>query len=239
MKWLAVLGAAGFAAGFFGPIVFVPEANQGPLVGIFVSGPAGVVIGFALFGVCSLLSVAPRTQWRLLLGAAAAGVALTLLAVQPEPALRGRIYDAAVESCERPIDTEPAVLRDWGERMARVTWAAPRTGWQRDMHAALAAAPGVVIIARIARQNAVLENRKPWNRGVIVAAGWQPGTEAKSLYVASGSCAQYTAGQRLRGFERYDVPDRIEAPKEWPPTKLESVLDASVWEPVPPDYARF
>lgn len=40
-----VCGGLGFAIGFFGPLIFMPEANQGPLMGIFVTGPAGVLIG--------------------------------------------------------------------------------------------------------------------------------------------------------------------------------------------------
>ncbi len=36
----------GFSLGFFGPIVFSPESNQGPLVGILVTGPLGFIIGF-------------------------------------------------------------------------------------------------------------------------------------------------------------------------------------------------
>jgi hypothetical protein len=40
-----LLGGIGFAAGFFGPIVFAPGANQGPLLGIFITGPAGFVLG--------------------------------------------------------------------------------------------------------------------------------------------------------------------------------------------------
>jgi hypothetical protein len=41
-----ILGVLGFVAGFFGPIIFTPEANQGPLLGIFITGPAGAVLGF-------------------------------------------------------------------------------------------------------------------------------------------------------------------------------------------------
>jgi hypothetical protein len=40
-----LIGFAGFAAGFFGPIIFTPEANQGPLLGIFITGPLGAVSG--------------------------------------------------------------------------------------------------------------------------------------------------------------------------------------------------
>jgi hypothetical protein len=40
-----VVGAIGFVGGFFGPIVFAPDANQGPLLGIFITGPLGAVLG--------------------------------------------------------------------------------------------------------------------------------------------------------------------------------------------------
>ena len=40
-----VLGATGFCAGFFGPIIFAPGANQGPLLGIFITGPLGFILG--------------------------------------------------------------------------------------------------------------------------------------------------------------------------------------------------
>ena len=39
------VGFAGFAAGFFGPLLLTPEANQGPLLGIFITGPLGAVVG--------------------------------------------------------------------------------------------------------------------------------------------------------------------------------------------------
>jgi len=41
----AIVGSVGFAAGFFGPIIFMPDSNQGPLLGIFITGPLGFVVG--------------------------------------------------------------------------------------------------------------------------------------------------------------------------------------------------
>jgi hypothetical protein len=46
----AVLGAAwcgliGFVGGFFGPMIFAPDANQGPMLGLFITGPGGFVLG--------------------------------------------------------------------------------------------------------------------------------------------------------------------------------------------------
>src|SRR5258705_751072 len=40
-----IVGAAGFVVGFVGPIIFAPDANQGPLLGIFITGPLGFLIG--------------------------------------------------------------------------------------------------------------------------------------------------------------------------------------------------
>lgn len=40
-----IVGGFGFAAGFFGPIIFLPGANQGPLLGIFITGPLGFLLG--------------------------------------------------------------------------------------------------------------------------------------------------------------------------------------------------
>lgn len=44
----AIVGGIAFAAGFFGPIIFTPNANQGPLLGIFFTGPIGSLAGTIL-----------------------------------------------------------------------------------------------------------------------------------------------------------------------------------------------
>ncbi|MFN3717005.1 MAG: multidrug ABC transporter permease [Thiobacillus sp.] len=41
----AIVGGLGFVPGFFGPMIFAPEANQGPLPGIFITGPGGGMAG--------------------------------------------------------------------------------------------------------------------------------------------------------------------------------------------------
>jgi len=49
IKWAviggAALGAIGFIGGFAGPLIFAPEANQGPLLGIVITGPLGFLAG--------------------------------------------------------------------------------------------------------------------------------------------------------------------------------------------------
>jgi hypothetical protein len=43
--WSFAVGAICFAAGFFGPMILAPGANQGPLLGILITGPLGVLAG--------------------------------------------------------------------------------------------------------------------------------------------------------------------------------------------------
>jgi hypothetical protein len=45
MRGAFIVGGVAFAAGFVGPVIFQPKANQGPLLGIFVTGPMGFVLG--------------------------------------------------------------------------------------------------------------------------------------------------------------------------------------------------
>ena len=39
------VGGITFLIGFVGPMIVTPEANQGPLLGIFITGPAGFCLG--------------------------------------------------------------------------------------------------------------------------------------------------------------------------------------------------
>ena len=45
LLWAAIAGGAGFVAGFFLPMLLMPAANQGPLLGIFITGPLGFILG--------------------------------------------------------------------------------------------------------------------------------------------------------------------------------------------------
>ena len=238
LKWPLLLGAAGFAAGFFGPILFSPEANQGPLVGILMSGPAGALLGFVLLGVCTVIGVSPRLQWRMLVGTAIAGALAVLVLVQPEPALRGYVMDLEVESCATPIDTEPQVIDYWTKRIANVTWAAARPGWQQDMHRTLREAPGAILTTRVRSQISVWENRKPWNRGSLLATAGRNAPEESSFYDPNGACADFPVGHEFRAFEKYELNGRITPPKQWPPSERDSVILVSPIVAVPAQFAR-
>ncbi len=44
LRWAIVLGAIGFLGGFVGPVIVTPEANQGPLLGLLITGPLGFIL---------------------------------------------------------------------------------------------------------------------------------------------------------------------------------------------------
>src|SRR5690348_5916270 len=59
----AVVGAVGFVVGYVGPLIFMPDASQGPLIGIFVTGPLGFIVGIiagALVGALTKEKQDPR-----------------------------------------------------------------------------------------------------------------------------------------------------------------------------------
>src|SRR3954463_11072611 len=102
LLWFLVLGGVGFVAGFFGPIILVPEANQGPLLGIFISGPGGAVLGLVLGGICRALKVPTRRQWGALTLSAVLLALTTLSFCLPGPELRGYALEVQINKCQPP-----------------------------------------------------------------------------------------------------------------------------------------
>jgi hypothetical protein len=64
--WTVVLGIVGFLSGFVGPILLAPDANQGPLLGLFLTGPGGLIVGAMLGSLASLLRLSRKTNIRAL-----------------------------------------------------------------------------------------------------------------------------------------------------------------------------
>jgi len=50
VKTALLTGGTGFLIGFVGPLIFYPEANQGPLIGIFITGPISFLGGLITGG---------------------------------------------------------------------------------------------------------------------------------------------------------------------------------------------
>jgi hypothetical protein len=57
-----VVGMVGFFAGFVGPILLRPDSPQGPLLGIFFTGPLGTVVGAVLGALLGVVAATPRAR---------------------------------------------------------------------------------------------------------------------------------------------------------------------------------
>lgn len=238
--WVVALGGAGFVAGFFGPMIFNPDSNLGPIVGLLFSGPAGAVAGLVL-GVLLNFARVPRAVQMKVLGGACTVLALgTLLYVLPEPARVADIIDATVEECSPPRAFAKEVLAEWESAVARVTWHSPDPNWKSKALENVERAPGVVLTMRIERQATIYRHRKPWNAGKRFISEWQTPTETKRYYASDEgwSCAPYLSRERQLYMPFTDSPaDAVKTgPREWPPTKVTSLLRLMELGPVPEIY---
>ncbi len=227
-----LLGAVGFCAGFFGPIALNPDANQGPLVGILITGPGGLIVGAILGAVLGAIGVERRPALATLASVAILFGAGTLICCLPEPAYRATVMEFDVVRCEPPAARKAEALDYWEKRAAAVTWAAPRAGWKDDFDGLAASDPGVVLTVKLVRSASVLENRRPWNKGTFAAG---PGRRdlPDAYFLRGASCAALPAGVRGPWITK-DEPS-----KQWPPETLTGLLHVLTLEPAPANYAAF
>jgi uncharacterized membrane protein YeaQ/YmgE (transglycosylase-associated protein family) len=60
-----MLGLTGFVIGFFGPMRFHAGSNQGPMLGIFITGPGGVLLGGLIGGALKISRPDWPARWRI------------------------------------------------------------------------------------------------------------------------------------------------------------------------------
>jgi hypothetical protein len=239
--WAAVLGGTGFAAGFLGPIALNPEANQGPLVGIFISGPLGALAGLALGTIFRFLPVTDRLRLRALVLVSTVLALGTLYYCLPEPKVRDYVIEAEVEDCTAPARGFAAALAEWEEAVAYATWVTPPPDWRDTARRSVERDPGRVLTMRVVRRSTIYEHRKPWDAGRLTASAWIEPDEAERYYArdADRDCAAYRGRGRALYMPFTDSPaDRIEPAAVWPPTDTTSFLRLMELRPVPPEYTR-
>jgi hypothetical protein len=241
LRWALVLGAVGFAAGFFGPMVLSPESNIGPIIGILFSGPGGALAG-AILGVLFGALRVSQARRRQVLGVAC--VVLTIVTLYyslPEPAVRGFVIDAQVDACAPPAEGLEAALAQWEQAVARVTWAAPAPNWNETATSNVQHDPGVVLTMRIRRKSAILRHRQPWDRNQTSADPWVAVDESKQYYADNegSACAPYLARQRQLYWPAVDPDSDPTKPAAiWPPTDTLGFLQLQTLGPVPAEYQR-
>jgi len=231
-----VLGAVGFSCGFFGPMILSPDANQGPLIGILISGPGGALLGLVLGVIVTAVGLSARIARRLLITTSLVLAGVTLYASTPAPQYVGRIVDAEVADCAAPTSVVDAAMARWDSQVRRVTWATARAGWKEDLRGLAMRDGGVVLQIRVLRERLVYENQKPWNRGTFLHLPWQDKNAVERYYARFGGadCAGYSDVARALYFASAEA----ETAPAWPPRALPNLLGLNVLQVVPPTYSE-
>jgi len=230
--WALALGAVGFACGFFCPIALNPGSNQGPLLGLFITGPGSAMFGLVAGVVARWLPLMVRQRWRALGALCIASAAGILFFCLPGPELRARIIDAAMRGCESPAQAAEAATAKWEKRIAEVTWGPPRKDWKNDVARMLQADPGVVLDVYMTQSRDICENQKPWNTGTRFAGAWRERNEPQRFFArfSGASCEAYLA----TGRQLYlPISDGTNA---WPPDFLPNYLGLQVLAAVPGEF---
>jgi hypothetical protein len=232
--WVLVLGGVGFIAGFFGPMALRPEANQGPMVGIFITGPGGALLGLFMGALFRFLPVTNTRRYQALAATAATLAVGTLLYCLPPPDTEGVLFEGTVLKCEMPEELKFAAIQYWEERFLAAPWGEVRAGWRREFDDLIRSNPGVVLTFDVQRQQRILRHRKPWNSGRLTLQSWPP-TDPTVRYFADfagGSCGSY--GEELPTlYVRYEQRSHA-----WPPDVLPNLLGVSQVEEAPSRLLR-
>jgi hypothetical protein len=229
--WTLLLGGIGFTCGFLGPILLNPEANQGPLLGIIITGPGGALLGLALGLAFKWLPIAPRAKWLTLIGTGAVGGLTVLFFCFPEPKAIGYVIDGQVAKCVAPEERIHEAVVYWDKRIEAAPWGKVREGWKQDTERMLRD-EGVVLDLTTTREASVLEHRKPWNRGKVALSAWHAPREQQSYFARfNGSdCAAYQSDLGLLYMTTG------QGSSAWPPTDLQNFLGLALIDPLPGRY---
>lgn len=225
--WALAVGFTGFVAGFFGPIVLNPEANQGPLLGLFITGPGGA-LGGAVLGTLLRFTQFPRSVHAKALIATCLLFGLgTVYFCLPGPKALAHVIDADVVDCSRPSEFAREALETWQDAVQRTTWYTPPVDWQQVALRNLNTDTGLVLTMRIARRAAFYQHRKPWDFGRRSIGPWEAVESPERYYVneRDGDCTTYLARPRQLyvPFVRSAI-STTEASRVWPPTDVTSFL---------------
>jgi uncharacterized membrane protein YeaQ/YmgE (transglycosylase-associated protein family) len=231
-RWTVVLGITGFLSGFIGSMILAPDANQGPLLGILITGPTGALLGSVLGVAAALAKLSPRSEARALAATTTIVALVTLYFCVPSPRLHATVVEGEVRSCV-PAESLRAETVDRLNRLAAARPVPEQVAWAKKFDEELTAKPGVVIGVHVYRDAQLYEKQARWNRGRMVARPWRDG-EKDERYFASdpgSECADYPLGSR----SKFVVSGNIGI---WRPYGIAEMLDLKVAAPLPVDYAN-
>jgi hypothetical protein len=232
LLWAILLGAVGLVGGFLAPLAIAPEANQGPLVGLLITGPAGLVLGAALGAIASALRL-PEPANRKILIVAMTAVAIGTIAFCIPPSRHvADLVEGEIVSCIDAETHKSATLA----RLNDMELSKPlkrNSKWGDDFDKALLDRPGVVVNIHVVRARAVDEGRARWNFGSPSLREWTAVDATPNYFVArSGDeCGAFPVGSKAI----LAVKGNLGA---WPPYGIAEMLGMKLAQPLSAEYAN-
>ena len=236
--WAFVLGFVGLVSGMVGPILFQPGANQGPLMGIFFTGPLGFILGLILGALSSKYQSTQEINIFALGGASLITFILVLVGsvLAIEDRYLGVIVDAEILACETPNRPAKDRVVWWENRLNSYKNVTPMVNWKEKIDAKLNEAQGVVLKVQIYKKKTIYETRKPWNRGkrkVTTQSGDSQKTKSFYSTLNGSTCTNYKIGNRAQYFENNRMAAGL------PPIDIPAFLGLTKLTNVPAEFQNF
>jgi len=231
-----LVGAVGLVCGFVGPIYF-DAGNLGPLLGLFMTGPGGFILGIGTAVVLARSEARPEVARRVLGAVAFITAGVTLLLSIPNSRYVGDLLEATPVSCRPAVEAIPDAVVRWEQRFKEHPDWKVRSEWKEQASRMAAAEPAIVLTMQVYRHRRIDELRKPWNRGTIQPQPWQVG----GAHFATEYFLRRDGGSCL-GFElgvRQPFAIQVSSPEGTPPTVLHFFLGLPEVGPVPPQLRLF
>jgi hypothetical protein len=233
IRWAVVLGITGFVCGFVGPMVLAPDSNQGPMLGIFITGPAAAMLGATLGVVVGAMNVSAATAARLLAGAIVLVATITLYFAIPEPHYYADAVEGEIRECTTPDLLRDDAVKRLNELAANHAPLPQPVAWDEAFDKALDQDHGVLLEVHLSRYRRLYRREARWNRDTLEAGPWV-GSDATATYYAiygGPECDGYAAGPDTQ----FNVVSRVGI---WPPAGLAEMLNVSVATPLDPEETR-
>jgi hypothetical protein len=232
----AVIGAALFIAGYLFPVLRMPYANQGPLVGFFL-GPLGGLLGLALGLLGRRLHWRPPATTLVLIGSSAALVGAVWVMCEPEDLWVSTLVEGSVVKCSAPSDSSGEVLARWEQSISVNPQKTVAGSWREDVLRTLRSSSGYLATFRSERFRDIYVGRRASNRGLTYAGQWQERRAVIRYFVEAEQCP---TGQEI--MHRVYLVVRPVWPDidRFPPDDASRLFnDLQVLAPVPPTFAAW
>lgn len=230
----ALLGTVGLSCGYWGPLHFTPSATMGPLLGIFLTGPAGMALGFGFEWFARRSKLNPFLRESTFVGIACVLAVATIFLSQPTYEISGFLIDGEITRCESSSIGAQRAVQEWDARLqGRTKWV--RDGWREGVATMLERDRGVVVEVLVHRRREVRQlPGEPQLAGLRIGP-WTDQAYSFSYFTSlmGDRCESYPLRHRSI---YWDGPRHLKPPL--PYEALPDFLGLPVLDSVPPELRQ-